>query len=155
VAVHIAAATAQKGDQRDSAISTASVDGAPIAATSGAPAIIAFWISSKLARPESNTMRSRQGSSPACNAAPTSLSMALWRPTSSRLATSSPSAPNSPTACMPPVSANPVCDARSVSGNIRSTDSLTTRSLATRRMPALAVTASMDALPQTPQLDVV
>ena len=38
----------------------------------------------------------------------------------------------------------------------RSTDSLTMQvPLAMRRSPALAVTASMDALPQTPQLDVV
>ena len=56
---------------------------------------------------------------------------------------------------MPPVSANPAWAALSVSGMTRSTDSLTTRSLLTRRMPALAVTASMDALPHTPQLEVV
>src|SRR6185436_3612761 len=74
----------------DSANSTASVEGAPMAATSGAPAIMAFCNSSKLARPDSSTMRSRHGNSPANNAAPTSLSMALWRPTSSRLASSSP-----------------------------------------------------------------
>ena len=42
-----------------------------------------------------------------------------------------------------------------MSGMMRSTDSLTTRSLAMARIPALAVTAAMDALPHTPQLEVV
>ena len=56
---------------------------------------------------------------------------------------------------MPPVSANPAWAALRVSGMTRRTDSLTTRSLLTRRIPALAVTASMEALPHTPQLEVV
>ncbi len=45
----------------DSANSTASVEGAPMAATTGAPAIMAFCSSSKLARPDSSTTRSRHG----------------------------------------------------------------------------------------------
>src|SRR5688572_7511133 len=139
----------------DSANSTASVEGAPMAATTGQPAIMAFCSSSKLARPDSSSTRWLQGNSPASSAAPTSLSMALCRPTSSRLAINSPSAVNSPTACMPPVSAKPACDFFKVSGSPRNTDSLTISSLEIRRSPALAVTASMEALPQTPQLDVV
>ena len=57
---------------------------------------------------------------------------------------------------MPPVSANPACDARS---RVRQTAQhrLSNYQCRSRRAasPALAVTASIEALPQTPQLEVV
>jgi hypothetical protein len=56
---------------------------------------------------------------------------------------------------MPPVCSNPGCVSRSTSGSVRRMDSLTMRSLRMLRSPSVAVTASMDALPQTPQLDEV
>src|SRR6185295_11767751 len=48
---------------------------------------------------------------------PTSLSTALCRPTSSRVATSDPSAVNSPAACSPPVTSNRPWADRNASGS--------------------------------------
>ncbi len=57
----------------------------------------------------------------AASAQPTTLSTALWRPTSSRTTTRSPLTVNSAAACSPPVSANSCCAERSRSGNAAST----------------------------------
>ena len=72
------------------ASSTASDDGADTAASTGMPAIAAFWVSSKLARPLTISTCPASGSRPARTPSPMTLSTALCRPTSSRSATSSP-----------------------------------------------------------------
>ena len=79
------------------------------------------------------------------------LSIALWRPTSSRTIRSSPAASNSPVACRPPVRSNVGWRRRSGSEASRS------RSI---RGPgpaggAWTATSSSAPLPQTPQEEVV
>ena len=75
---------------RSAARSTARLEGAPTAASTGQPATAAFWTSSNETRPLTQTRSSASGSSSFANAQPTTLSNALWRPTSSRRQTSSP-----------------------------------------------------------------
>ena len=65
--------------------SMASELGAPTPTRIGAPATAAFWTSSKDSRPLTHRTRSPSGSRPSSSARPTTLSMALWRPTSSRV----------------------------------------------------------------------
>ena len=85
------------------------------------PAMSAFWVSSNEARPDTMSTVPRRGSRPLVSAHPTTLSTALWRPTSSRSTRSSPVAPsNSPAACSPPVLANTSWCSRSRSGNVAS-----------------------------------
>ena len=81
------------------------------------PATAAFWTSSKLVRPETSAIDEASGDSPASRRLPMSLSMALWRPTSSRATISSPLGRKRPVACRPPVDANTRCSARSRSGS--------------------------------------
>ena len=81
---------------RSAASSTARLDGAPTATTTGQPATAAFWTSSKEIRPLRQRIASASGSRPSANAQPTTLSSALWRPTSSRRQRSSPSAVEEP-----------------------------------------------------------
>ena len=59
------------------ATSTASDDGAETAARNGIPAIDAFWVSSKLARPDTTSTTPRSGSRPSASAQPMTLSTAL------------------------------------------------------------------------------
>src|SRR5580700_8988095 len=73
------------------ASSTARLDGAETAASTGIPAISAFCVSSKLARPEARITCDRSGSNPCVAAQPITLSKALCRPTSSRRHRSAPS----------------------------------------------------------------
>ena len=84
--------------------STARLEGAPTAATTGTLASRHFWTISKPARPLTSTMPSSRGSSFRNSAAPIILSTALWRPMSSRSRMSSPAASKSPAACRAPVS---------------------------------------------------
>ena len=115
------------------------------------PAIAAFWVSSKLARPLTMSTCPDSGSRPSRTPSPITLSTALCRPTSSRSATSSPSAVNSPAACSPPVFSNTSCAARSRSGSASSTSSGSRAPSAATSNAVLVRIASMLALPQTPQ----
>ena len=133
------------------ASSTASDDGAETAASTGMPAIAAFWVSSKLARPLTISTCPDSGSRPARTPSPTTLSTALCRPTSSRRATSSPSAVNSPAACSPPVRSKTSCAARSRSGSAAAPPAAAGRRRRRRRSAVFVRIASMLALPQTPQ----
>ncbi len=72
-----------------------------MAATTGTPAIAAFWISSNEARPESRSTEPVAGMRPFSRAQPSTLSTALCRLTSSRITCSSPAAPKSPAPCGP------------------------------------------------------
>ena len=114
----------------------------------GIPATAAFWTISKLTRPETIRIRSLRGSSPASTCEPITLSSALCRPTSSRMAMSSPAGENSAAACRPPVSSNARCAARSRSGRARITVRATTGP--SGRGSQRRATSSMDALPQMP-----
>ena len=116
------------------------------------PAVAAFWTISKLVRPDTIITRSDSGSRPASSSDPTSLSTALWRPTSSRTSTSSPDGSNSAAACNPPVRSNTRWAARSASGMPMIASGVTVRPSATGAQRTSI--ASSDALPQTPQLDV-
>ena len=125
--------------------------GADTAASTGMPAIHAFWVSSKLARPETSSTWPVSGSRRSRAAQPTTLSTALCRPTSSRTTTGSPWAVNRPAACRPPVRANARCAARSRSGSAVSVPASTvTGSPSTAHRDRVRI-ASMLALPQTPQ----
>ena len=132
-----------------SASSTARVEGAPTAANTGTPATAAFCTSSNPARPLTHSTFPPSGNSPRISAAPSSLSTALCRPTSSRAAINSPDAVNSPAACKPPHAANPGCAARSVAGSPSSTAAETRRSSAGSGSQRCS-TASMLVLPHTP-----
>ena len=137
------------------ASSTASDDGADTAASTGMPAIAAFCVSSKLARPLTISTCPASGSRPWRTPSPITLSTALCRPTSSRRATSSPSTVNSPAACSPPVLSNTCWAARSRSGRASSVASGRRRSSPATSCRVLVRIASMLALPHTPQeLDV-
>src|SRR5919204_517494 len=67
-----------------SARSTARLDGALTAATSGTPATAAFCATSNEQRPETNSTLPASGSRCWVAAQPTALSTALWRPPSPR-----------------------------------------------------------------------
>ncbi len=112
------------------------------------PATAAFWTSSKLARPETRTMRSFSGSSPARKRPPMSLSSALWRPTSSLTSSSSPAASKRPAAWMPPVAVNTSWAARNRPGSARSVSGVTTGPSGIGRQRTW--TSSREALPQIP-----
>ncbi len=58
---------------RRRAVSTASVEGAEMAQSTGMPATAAFWTSSKLVRPETSATRSLAGSRPARSSVPIEL----------------------------------------------------------------------------------
>ena len=73
-----------------SAAATARLDGADTAHNTGIPATAAFWTSSNDSRPDTSSTSFASGSDRSSTAAPTSLSSALCRPTSSRTATRSP-----------------------------------------------------------------
>ena len=90
---------------RSAASSTASEVGAPTPTRIGAPATAAFWTSSNDSRPLTHSTDPCSGSRPSSSARPITLSIALWRPTSSRTCSSSPSGVKSPVACRPPVRA--------------------------------------------------
>src|SRR5439155_44057 len=79
---------------------TARLLGAETAHTIGTPAIRDFWRISKLLRPLTITMCRLSGRRPPSSAQPTTLSSALWRPTSSRTASRCP--PGSDTAVEEP-----------------------------------------------------
>ena len=93
-------------------------------------------------------MRSWSGIAPASTCEPTSLSSALCRPTSSRIAISSPFGAKRPAACSPPVSSNAFWAARSRSGSARITARATTGP--SGRGSDRRATSSIDALPQIP-----
>ena len=106
----------------DSPASSAARDeGADTAASTGSPAIRAFWVSSNDARPLTSSTHPASGSRPSRRAQPITLSTALCRPTSSRRASRVPPAVKSPAACRPPVLANTRWAARSRSGRAAST----------------------------------
>src|SRR5713101_510875 len=131
---------------------TARLDGAETDATTGMPATHAFWMISKPPRPLTIRTFSESGSFPASNAQPTTLSTALWRPTSSRSAAISPRVSNSPAACKPPVRPKIACASRRLSGRRHSTCGSSRRFGLGGSMPRTR-TCSMVALPQMPQLD--
>ena len=99
------------------AASTARLDGAETAQTIGMPAVAAFWMISKLARPETRSTLLGSGRCPASSSEPISLSSALCRPTSSRRPISFPLVSNSAAACRPPVWSNRRCAFRSSGGS--------------------------------------
>jgi hypothetical protein len=138
-----------------SASSAASVLGADTAASSGIPAIQAFWVSSKLARPETSSTWPVSGNRPSRSAQPITLSTALCRPTSSRSTSRSPAAENRPAACRPPVRSKVRWAARSRSGRSASVRAGTVSSSAETSNRDRVRTASMLAFPQTPQEEVV
>ena len=86
------ATVAHPAAERHAAIrasSTASDDGAPTATSTGHPATAAFWTSSNESRPLTHsTWDGEREQLASRNAQPTTLSIALWRPTSSRTHTS-------------------------------------------------------------------
>src|SRR5439155_312565 len=91
---------------------TARLLGAETADTIGTPAIRDFWRISKLRRPLTITMCRLSGRRPPRSAQPTTLSSALWRPTSCRTASRFPSGRNSAAAWSPPVAASAQSDRR-------------------------------------------
>ena len=132
--------------------SAASDDGADTAASTGMPAIIAFWASSKLARLDTISTVPVSGSRFSFSAQPITLSTALCRPTSSRSTSISPVAPsNSAAAWSPPVFSNTVCRVRNRSGNEVSSSASTRTGSSITGKEDLVRTASMLALPQRPQ----
>src|SRR5690242_1074704 len=135
---------------KSSATATASDDGADTDATTGIPAATAFCTISYPHRPLTMSTVPDSGSRSPSTPQPTSLSTALCRPTSSRVATSDPSAVNSPAACSPPVTSNRPWADRNASGSPYSTSTGTVTSSATRCSPR-SCSASSDAEPHTPQ----
>ena len=134
---------------RRSASRTARSDGAETAQMIGTPATAAFWTISKLTRPETIRIRSQSGSSRTRTREPMTLSSALWRPTSSRIATRRPSVSNRPAACSPPVRSKAAWAARSASGSEVITERATTGRPFGSGSQRTA-TSSIDALPQIP-----
>src|SRR5882724_1389708 len=131
--------------------SAARLLGAETAATIGTPAASAFCIISKDVRPLSSKTRCRSGRRSASNAQPTTLSSALWRPTSSRSTRSLPVRSNKAQACRPPVRLKDSWAEASAPGNPISTcGSISQRSSTGGNC---CRTASMDALLQIPQLE--
>src|SRR5262249_18784347 len=133
---------------RSAARSTARLDGAPTATSTGQPATAAFWASSNESRPLTHSRGSERGSSCAGRAQPTTLSIGLCRPTSSRTPRASPAREKSPVACNPPVTSNAACPSRSRSGNeaTRFGDSRSSD----RTRGASTATASSAPFPHTP-----
>ena len=136
---------------RSPASSTASDVGAPTPTRIGDPARAAFCTSSNASRPLTQSTRSPSGRASSSSAQPTTLSIALWRPTSSRTWSSSPAAENSPVAWSPPVrskvgwrrrSGSSASSARGIEGPPDTTG-------------AIASTSSSAPLPQMPQDEVV
>ena len=111
----------------------------------------AFWVSSKLARPDTISTCPDSGSRRSRTAQPTTLSTALCRPTSSRARTSPPSTANSPAACSPPVVSKVRCALRSAPGSPTSVAGATVAGSAATGNTERVRTASMLALPHTPQ----
>src|SRR5215210_1182724 len=99
------------------ATSTARLLGAETAQTTGTPAVRHFCRISNELRPLTITTFSESGSVPSSSAHPTSLSVALCLPTSSRSACRSPSASKSAAACSPPVASKRPCASLSLAGN--------------------------------------
>ncbi len=92
------------------------------------------------------------GSSPSSSARPITLSMALWRPTSSRtMSGSPPPRANRPVACSPPVRSNTGC--RSRSGSVANSARGMRRVDSTRG--ECTATSSSAPLPQMPQDELV
>ena len=86
------------------------------------PAIEAFCVSSKLARPDTMSTMPVSGSRFSFTAQPITLSTALWRPTSSRSTSIRPVRPSKrAAACSPPVFSNTAWAARSCSGKVTRT----------------------------------
>jgi hypothetical protein len=106
--------------------STASEDGAETAASTGIPAITAFCVSSKEARPLTSSTVPDSGIRSFSTAQPMTLSTALCLPMSSRTTSMVPSASNSAAPCRPPVLANTRCDLRRWSGIAVSASAVTT-----------------------------
>ena len=75
---------------RSAASSIASEVGAPTPTRIGAPATAAFCTSSNASRPLTQRIAPASGTRPSSSARPITLSIALWRPTSSRTISSSP-----------------------------------------------------------------
>ncbi|KQU33450.1 hypothetical protein ASH04_06200 [Rhodococcus sp. Leaf233] len=121
----------------------------------GIPAITAFCASSNEARPLTINIVPRSGTRSCSVAQPTTLSTALWRPTSSRRTSMSPSAVNSAAACKPPVVSKTFCAARRVSGSPASVSDVTTTSSSSGECLVRNRIASSDPLPQTPHDEVV
>src|SRR4029450_11950500 len=132
-----------------SARSTAKLVGALTAATRGTPATAAFCTTSNEHRPDTNSTMPVSGSRRSGGAPPITLSTALWRPTSSRTQRTAPSASQTAAACRPPVWSNTRWASRTRSGTAARTPVGTAR-LSPARVGHAVVTASIDALPQTP-----
>ena len=115
-------------------------------------AATAFCTISKPIRPLTHSTGAA-GEAPASTRAPTTLSTALCRPTSSRTTDGVPCSSNSPAACSPPVLSKTRCSARSRSGSASSTSGDDPASRPTRRRRARASTSSMLSVPHTPQAD--
>ena len=135
--------------------STANDDGADTAASTGTPAITAFWVISNDARPLTSNTLPLNGIRPASTAQPITLSTALWRPTSSRTASTAPSGPNSAAPCRPPVLSKTRCAERSTPGIAVSVPTATVTGSSPGQCRLTNRTASRDALPQTPHDEVV
>ncbi len=129
--------------------SIARLDGAETAASSGAPAATHFWASSYDARPLTHTSVSARGTRSSSSAQPSTLSRALWRPTSSRSARSVPSRSKRPAACSPPVRSKSGWAARRRSGSAAMTDARIGAPFGSGRQP-WSVSASSCPLPHTP-----
>jgi hypothetical protein len=122
--------------------------GAPTATMADTPDTTAFWTSSKPMRPLSTSTGGT--CSLARMRAPTTLSTALCRPTSSRTTTGVPSTSKSPAACRPPVLPKPGWCSRSRSGR----SSTVVRSRETGEdWPAAAMMFWTESVPHTPQAE--
>ena len=93
--VDVHAAVADEAAQRDATVAGelhGERRGRPDCDDHGQPATAAFWTSSNESRPLTQRTGRASGRRPSRNARPITLSIALWRPTSSRAQTSSPAA---------------------------------------------------------------
>ena len=118
------------------------------------PATAAFWTSSKLARPLTSRIEPESGVRPARNSAPISLSSALCRPTSSRRPSRRPAGSNRAEACRPPVRSKVGLGGPERPGQALDHLGLDRPSDRSAILgPQLTRTASIEDLPQTPQLD--
>ena len=131
---------------------TASAVGALTATSEPKPAAQAFCTISTEARPLTNSPRPVAGSSPASSIAPTTLSTALWRPTSSRVSSTVPSRSKAAAAWTAPVLANrpwPLVTRRRHARHHRSVDRRRSSAAGARRSSK----PSIWSLPHQPQLD--
>ena len=135
---------------RSTARSTANDVGAPTATTAGMPTTLAFWMISKLARALTTSTCPASGSAPTRAAAPTTLSTALCRPTSSRTCSRSPDAVARPAAWTPPVRSKTGCCWRRTSGSPATTSAERESGSPATAYRLLVRTASTEAEPQTP-----